>query len=148
MAPYEFIEEYQTVLSCFGQWPSFHDGEVHRVVLDRMHRSSQPERYCANIEMYLRGWIMTPEVAEGGFYKLNHDSVVHFRFEDVYDVEFDGFNHQNVLSSLNLSLVFDSKESKNRLHVELEHCYGLSGSFSAHRAMILSVVPFVRKSDV
>jgi hypothetical protein len=56
-------------------------------------------------------------------------------------------NHQNVLSSLNFSLVTDSKEGTSVLQVELEHCYGLSGSFNARKAKVVSIVPFERDND-
>jgi len=51
---------------------------------------------------------MSSEVIDSGLYKQEHDSVVHFRFEDVFDLQLDGLNHQNVLSCpawhLNLSI--------------------------------------------
>lgn len=147
MKPYEFIENYQNVLSRFGRWPSFHDGEVHGILLDRMRLSSD-DRYIPSIEIHLRGWIMAADGVDTGSFKQEHDSVVHFRFDDVFDVALDGFNHQNVLSSLNLSMRTESKESVNVLHVELEHCFGLSGSFCARKAAVLGVVPFVRRHDI
>jgi hypothetical protein len=145
MEPHEFIEGHEKVLALFGQWPSFHDGEVHRLVLDRMRRNTSGS-YIPSIEIHLRGWIMTPEVTDAGFYKQEHDSVVHFQFEDVYDLELAGFNHQNVLSCLNLAMVLDQATKTEALHIELEDCYGLSGSFKARKGAILSVVPFVKRA--
>ena len=146
MDPYEFIEGHDQVFAHFGQWPSFHDGEVHRVVLDRMCRCASGS-YVPNVEIHVRGWIMGPEITDQGFYKLNHDSVVQFLFEDIFDFELEGFNQQNVLSSLNLSLVADPLENTKALHVELEHCYLFSGEFSARKAKILAVVPYVKPSN-
>ncbi len=146
MEPYEFIEGHAQVVACFGQWPSFHDGEVHRVVLDRMSRSSSGS-YIPTLEIHVRGWIMGPEVTPEGHYKLNHDSVVCLLFEDIFDLELEGFNHQNVLSSLNLSLVEAPGGSEKALHVELEHCYLFCGEFKARRAKVISVIPNVEPSD-
>lgn len=142
MEPYEFIEDHGKVIAHFGLWPSFHDGEVHRVVLDRMNRSSSGS-FIPTAEVHLRGWVMTSDVNAGGLYKVENDAVVHFLFEDVFDFELEGFNQQNVLTSLNLSLVTGSPESEQALHVELEHCYLFSGEFSARKAKVLKVVPYV-----
>ncbi|MBN8530987.1 MAG: hypothetical protein J0L97_03890, partial [Alphaproteobacteria bacterium] len=80
-----------------------------------------------------------------GFYKRNNDSVVHFLFEDIFDFELEGFNQQNVLLSLNLSVVQDPMGSNHALHVELEHCYQFSGEFSARRAKVLGIAPYVAR---
>lgn len=145
MDPYEFIEGHEQVIARFGQWPSFHDGEVHRVLLDRLSQSASGA-YIPTVELHVRGWIMGPEVTEEGIYKLNNDSVVCLLFEDIFDFELEGFNQQNVLSSLALSLIADPKGTQ-ALHVELEHCYLFSGEFSARRAKVLGVTPYVDPSD-
>ena len=141
MEPYETIENHELVIATFGQWPSFHDGEVHRIVLDRINRSESGS-YVPTIELHVRGWIMTSEVTEMGFYKVEHDSVVRFLFEDIFNLELEGFNQQNVLSSLNLTLI-DEPQKKQVIHVELEHCYVFAGEFSARRGKILGVQPYV-----
>ena len=146
MQPHEFIEGYGEVIARFGQWPSFHDGEVHRIVLDRTSRSSAGS-YIPSVEIHLRGWIMGPEVTAEGFYKLSNDFVVHFLFEDVFDLELEGFNQQNVLTSLNLSFIEEQNGNGQALHVELEHCYLFSCEFGAHKAKVLGVVPYVEPSD-
>mgnify|MGYP003576131215 CR=1 FL=1 len=145
MKPYTFIEGHETVLERFGMWPSFHDGEVHRLVLDSTRRDQHGNRY-ASVELQLRGWIVTAEVTEHGFYRCNFDSVVSFLFENVTSVEFDGLNHQNVLSSLDLEVV-QAASGTNELKVVLEHCFGLSGEFVAGSAKVLSVTPFAKPND-
>jgi len=145
MSAHETIINHQIVLDTFGQWPSFHDGEVHRVVLDRTRRLPNGS-YYPSIELYIRGWIMTSEVTASGHYKQEHDSVVHFLFERVTDVELDGLNHQNVLSSLDFEISRDNESNLPALSVELIHCYGLSGSFKALQASVISVVPYIRKT--
>jgi len=146
MEPYEFFEDHQLVLDRFGMWPSFHDGEVHRIVLDRTKRNAAGSA-IPTLEIQIRGWIMTSEISEAGYYKQENDSVVHFLFEDVFDLEIEGFNHQNVLSSLNLAVLTEAGTETSVLHVELEHCYQFCGEFSARRAMILKVVPYVPGED-
>lgn len=138
--PYKFFSGYEAVVSRFGRWPSFHDGEVHRLVLDRMSRNAQGS--CVpTVEIHVRGWNMR---MVDGRYVLENDSVVHLFFEDVFDFELEGFNNQNVLSSLNLDLIADADRGERVLHVELEHCYLFCGQFSARKATVLKVEPFAR----
>ena len=138
---HEFIDNKRIVLETFGRWPSFHDGEVHRLVMDRTRRHANGACY-PSIELVVRGWNMTSDVTEAGFYRLECDSLVHFLFEEVTDVEFDGLNHQNVLSGLDFDIDPANEGMVSQLSVELCHCYGLSGSFKARRATVLSVTPY------
>ncbi len=85
---------------------------------------------------------MTSDVTEAGFYRLESDTLVHFLFEEVTDVEFDGLNHQNVLSGLDFEIDHADEGTVPQLPVELCHCYGLSGGFKARRAIVLSVTPY------
>jgi hypothetical protein len=111
-------------------------------VLDRM-RKLPSGSYYPSIELLVHGWVMTTEVTESGHYKLEHQSIVHFLFEQVTDVQLEDLNHQNVLSSLDFALSANNDSVSPILSVELTHCYGLSGSFKALRASVLSVVPYV-----
>lgn len=142
MDPHLLIIGHEKVVSVFGRWPSFHDGEVHRLVLDSTRRDAKGARY-SSIELLLRGWNLTEQVSSDGFYKQDADSVVHFLFERVYDLALDGLNHQNVISELELSVAAVPDDSSTTcLVVELAHCYGLSGSFKAASGTVLSVSPY------
>jgi hypothetical protein len=135
MEPFEFIQGYEQVVSAFGCWPSFHDGEVHRIVLDRMNPSTGS---CTpTLELHLRGRVFT-RVEETTTYKLQHDAVVRLLFEGVFDLQLEGFNQQNVLSSLDLSLV-ENNSNCDALHVVLGYCFGVSGKFGARAARVLGV---------
>lgn len=146
MDPHLLIIGHEKVVSIFGRWPSFHDGEVHRLVLDSTRTDAKGARY-ASVELLLRGWNLTEQVSDEGFYKKEADSVVHFLFEHVSEVELDGLNHQNVLSELELSVAESAEDPGFKcLVVGLAHCYGLSGSFKAASAKVLSVSPYTAKS--
>jgi hypothetical protein len=138
MEAYEFIEGYPEVVAHFGIWPGFHDGEVHRIVLDRTRRDSAGA-HVPTLEIDIRGWIMGPEVTEKGCYVLQHDAVVSFLFEDIFDLELEGFSQQNVLTSLDLSLVEDPEGAGKALHVGLEHCYLFTGAFAARKARVVGI---------
>ena len=142
MEPLSLIAGHEEIIAVFGRWPSFHDGEVHRLTLDST-RTDQSGRRYASIELQIRGWDLTEHVSDEGFYKQDKDSVVVLLFERVYDVELDGLNHQNVLSGLDLSLARNpDDENVQHLAVELVHCFGLSGAFKAASAKLISITPF------
>lgn len=143
METYKFIENHELVLNVFGRWPSFHDSEVYKMVLDRT-RQSPDGKYYPSVDLYVRGWNMTGDVAEDGSYRLENDSLVHFLFEYVSDLELDGLNHQNVISGLDFSFSRNSDNGTTTSAVEINHCYGLSGGFKALRAGVLSVAPIER----
>ncbi|KMJ53667.1 hypothetical protein ACG97_06710 [Vogesella sp. EB] len=145
MQAYEFIEGYEQVVARFGVWPSFHDGEVLRIILDRVPRLPDGAS-VPSVEIHLRGWIMGPEFSEDGSYKLHNDSVVHLLFEDIFEFELEGFNQQNVVSSLNLSLCDEPHGGRDTLHIELEHCYQFCCEFKALRAKVIAVTPYVEPS--
>src|SRR5687767_7904514 len=136
MKPHEFISGYTKVTERFGQWPSFHDGEIHRVVLDRMQKDASGS-YVPVVEILLRGWTSPFESANDASCEQQQDSVVHLRFEDVFDLELDGLNHQNVLFGLELELFEDSETKASALSISLEHCYGLAGHFRARKAQVI-----------
>ena len=136
---YELVEGFEKIIDKFGLWPSFHDGEILRIVLDRTSRS-QTGSYIPTVEIHIRCYVMT---TGDGPWKIHNDSVVRLMFEDVFDCILEGFNHQNVLSSLNLSIIDDPTTTTRAIHVELEHCYLFSGELSARRAKVLEVTPFI-----
>ncbi len=141
---FKLIQGHEKVLALFGQWPSFHDGEVLRMVLDRS--GADQGLMTPTLELSLRGWVTGPEVNEDGFYRQHNDSVVCILFEGVEDLELEGFNHQNVISSLNLNHTEADAQGQGqeqvRLHVELEHCYLFSCELTAARATVLDIRPF------
>ncbi|MEQ6289593.1 Imm50 family immunity protein [Vogesella sp. GCM10023246] len=144
MQAYEFIEGYEQVIDRFGRWPSFHDGEVLRIILDRSLRLPGGPS-IPSVEVYLRGWIMGPELADDGRYTLHNDSVIHFLFEDISAFELEGFNQQNVVTSLNLELSGEPQGGANVLHVEFEHCYQFCCAFIARRAKVVDLRPYAEQ---
>lgn len=140
MDAYRFIDDCDKVLSHFGMWPSFHDGEVRRLVFDRLSKS-ETGALIPSIELTLHGWVMSPDA-----WKVSAEAVVQIVFEDVFDVELEGFNNQNVITALNLVTIGGTDERPESVHVELEHCFQFSCEFKARRARVLSVSP-CREAD-
>lgn len=143
MNAYEFFEGFEQVVAHLGMWPSFHDAEVLKLVLDRTHAATA-DGLSPVLDLHLRGWVMTSEVTEQGFYKLHGEAVFHLRFEGVTDLQIEGFNDQNVLSSLNLDLVVHPHDANRQLlQVELEHCYEFQATFAAQKARVVGITPYV-----
>jgi len=84
---------------------------------------------------------MTSEVLPDGYYRLINHRLVHFEFQDVSDIELEGFNHQNVLFELNFEERPLDAFNKPSFRVVLNSSYGLSGEFSALIGKVISVDP-------
>ena len=132
MKSHELLEGHGSVEAAFGRWPSFHDAEVHRIVLER----AVPSGPMPKVEITVHAWNMTSEVDDSGYYRLTHHHLVDLVFDEVSELQLDGFNHQNVLSDLVLEPL-----QGGALRVELEHCFGVSSSFIAKRAWVEAVTP-------
>lgn len=135
MDAYRFIADCDKVVSHFGMWPSFHDGEVHRLVFDRVSKSATGVS-VPSIELTLHGWVMSPDA-----WKVAAEATVEILFEDVFEVELEGFNNQNVITALKLATIGGTDGAIESLHVELEHCFQFSCEFKARRARVQSVRP-------
>jgi len=94
-------EPYASVVTSVLPDVSFHDAEVQALRLDREGPT-----------LHLDVAVVFPE-----------QRIVRLRFENVTDVELDGFNEQNVLFDLKVVAADDG-----RFDVELQSSYGLGGS--------------------
>jgi hypothetical protein len=99
----------------FGYWPSFHNGEVLSLHLDR----TGPSR------LRVHTWEGTHQLDSRGYIVLQKHVVVTFILQDVSDSELDEFNHQNVLSDLTLT------KDPNGYKLEFGPCFGLNGTITA-----------------
>ena len=110
----------QKVLDWFGEWPSFHDSEIVCVELNRVGTS--------RIEVH--AFKVTNSLDSRGHFINEKHAVICFLLENVLDLELFGFNHQNVISGLNLKRVEEGYE----LHIH--PCYGVQGHVIAGRLAI------------
>ena len=99
----------------------FHDAEVLSITLDR----SSPSRIVVDTRT------RTNEVDAGGYYVLDKHAIVTFVVEDflldregITNTRIDGFNHQNVLSSLTVTKTLEGYD------LILDGIYGVSASIS------------------
>ena len=72
----------------FGFWPTFHDGEVLSLHLDRAGPS----------HLRVHTWERTNELDSRGCYVVRKRAIVTFILEQISELELDGFSQQNVLA--------------------------------------------------
>jgi hypothetical protein len=116
----------------FGRWPSFHDAEVVRVTLDRTGDDGP------TLEAVIHVFESTGVVDSTGHYVLANHTEVTFRFLDVAECSLEGFNHQNVLASLEITEIDPSEHEGRQLRIELPSLYGLDATFECKVASIIS----------
>ena len=104
----------------FGFWPSFHDGEVLSLHLDRAGPS----------QLRLHTWEGTHQLDSRGYGVLRKHVVVTFILENISDLELDGFSRQNVLAELTLT------QDPSGYNLKLWPCYGISGEIKARSVRI------------
>jgi hypothetical protein len=111
----------------FGRVPSFHDAEI----VDLHLRRSAPSI------IRIHTWHVTPS------FETDKHAVVTFAFDEVVDIELEGFNRQNVISGLVLRRGTRRPERKqhyvsrsNDYELELEPSYDLCGFIRARHISI------------
>ncbi|MDF1501790.1 Imm50 family immunity protein [Roseisolibacter sp. H3M3-2] len=124
----------ERLLAAFGYWPSFHDAEVHRALLDRGSAGERP-----SITLVVNVFDSTGAVDERGYYDIRVDVLATLRFADVADVELRDHGVQNVLSELGLE-----RQAAGRIAVELGPCYGLHGVFTCASVEVQDVASYAR----
>ena len=72
------IGHIDAIVQRFGRWPSFHDAEVVRVVLDRAG---------IVLELQIKVALMLAETDAAGYFKLENPTLVTFRFSGVDELE-------------------------------------------------------------
>ena len=132
------IENADLVERIFGGWPSFHDSEVHTILLTR-DCDSGPQ-----MDVTIHHWEMTSEVDSKGYFALRHHTLTTLRFSGVSDLQLADFNHQNVLFDLEISEISEAG-SEMRFSVSMPTSYGCDASFKCSRICVLSAVPFTKK---
>ena len=115
------------------KWPSFHDAEVVRVVLDRNgFESDATATFLIHVSNRLN------EVDDRGYYRSADHTLVELRARHLHAIELGGFNFQNVILDLNVrsEMVHESP----MLRLDMSTSYGLSGHLICQALEVVSVV--------
>jgi len=135
MESFEKIRNHQLLTEVFGYFPSFHDAEVFRIMLDRGDKGAGEQ----SLEALIHVFEMTPEVDESGHYRLKNHVLVLFRFSKIVNLKLTDFNYQNVLQSLKIVTLSDRERDKVKFKVVLAGIFGVSASFHCDSVSIESV---------
>ena len=119
-ASLETISGAQDLFDWFGYWPEFHDAEIVEV---HLHRSSK-----STIKIHT--WQTTSKIDEKGFNEQVKHVVVEFLLENITGMNVDGFNHQNVISSLGL------RKTSSGYILDLGPCYGFAGTIETENVSL------------
>jgi hypothetical protein len=131
----KMIHGAEKLISVFGKWPSFHDAEVHSLTYER-----SPEDF--SIVAVIHVFQMTDNLdARGRFQLVNHTRVT-FRFVDCENVRLEGFNAQNVLSSLAFTAKADA-QPKRPFFVSFNASYGLDGMLDCRQIEVADASPWI-----
>lgn len=147
------IAGVEKLTEIFGRFPSFHDAEVLKILLDRKGGGF----YKPTLETSIHVSRMTNVVDEKGRYKLENHCLVDFKFSEITELKLKGFNHQNVINEFVVERIADKHhemykteneyakkwvqqmlESYN-FYVEFVYIHGVNGSFICKSIEVLSV---------
>jgi hypothetical protein len=122
----------------FGRWPSFHDAEVIRFLLER----SDPHEAGPSVVAAVHVFEMTNQVGPDGTYVLRHHTMVSLRFTGVDELQLEGFNNQNVLWDLVISDIRDRQLESLRYEVTFSSSFGMGARFLCREILVESAEPF------
>jgi Immunity protein 50 len=111
----------QELADWFGKWPSFHDGEILCLHLNRTGQSL----------LRVWTWHMTEEVDAAGFYILDKHVVVDFLLTSITTLELFDFSPQNAVFGLLISRVAEAYS------IEVDPSYGLGGNIHCSNLSVL-----------
>ena len=129
------IIDIEKIIDVFGQWPSFHDAEIVNISLDRAGMAGElsPILQCA-ILMFGK----TDKIGADASDVLTTHNLITLRFLGIEDIQFQGFNNQNVLWDLIVEEI--SGQNGMKYNVEFSTSYGMSGSLVCTAIHIVSVL--------
>jgi hypothetical protein len=133
------IQDSHRLTDVFGRWPSFHDAEVLRIVLDHGDRKTIGPSLQATIHLFE----MTSQVEHGKYVLKNHVAAT-FRFSEIYELKLNDFNHQNSLAGIRIEDISSRQLERKNFEVFLDGSFGVSASLLCNSVSIESVEPFVR----
>src|SRR5688572_9083676 len=117
----EKILNIHLLTDIFGRFPSFHDAEVLKITLNRELRGS----FSPSLEAVIHVFERTSEIGENNKYLLKNHSAVTFRFEQIYQLAVEDFNHQNVLQGLRITDFSKSQPESLKFEVFFEGIFGV-----------------------
>jgi Immunity protein 50 len=125
-AVYKSIPGGLELLNWFEQIPTFHDGEVVSLHLNRRATSF----------LKIHGWVGDGKTDAKGYFNLLQRAVVTFEMDTIVYLKLDGFSQQNVIGELDirrapkdpkLAPFYDFAATDDDFELHLDPCYGMDG---------------------
>ena len=129
----------ELVTDIFGYWPSFHDAEVVRILLERTSAYQTGPYLLADVHAFE----MTPEVDKDGHYVLRHHVLVSLRFDGVLDLELSDFNNQNALSEIAFKNIGSAAFPDPAHEVVFAGVHGVSARWRCREVTVVAVRPWI-----
>ena len=105
------FENAERLTSVFGRWPSFHDAEILRVVLDRAGEGGP------SLAVDVHVFEMTSTVDARGYYVSKNHHVARLEFCKISLDDLAEFMNQNVIFELVVSAIDPATNEGRRFHV-------------------------------
>lgn len=133
------FESSEKLTDVFGYWPSFHDAEVHEVLLDRGNIDSDYSSYVFPVlTTKIHVFEMTNQVNSSGHFVLVKHTLVTLRFHDVEECRLDDFNHQNAILGLTVKESGPGLRNSPVREVTMEAAFGLDASFKCAKCEVVA----------
>ena len=142
MSATERIENADAPTSLYGHWPSFHDAEIHRIVLDR--GGDDGPSLSADIHVFqMTSELSPPRPPEGHqYYVLKNHRLVTLRFHGIQLDELVDFNQQNVISEVEVAEIDPVENEGRQFRVSVGTSYGCAFELRCSRIVVSDVRPF------
>jgi len=112
------FENAERLTLLFGRWPTFHDAEIVRVVLDRGGAGAPSLVAVIHLSE------VTSDVDARGCFVLRNHTLATLRFSEIALKRLEGFNGQNVLFDLEVSEIDPKANEGRRFRVNADTSYG------------------------
>ena len=132
---YQSISGGPELLAWFGQVPSFHDAEIISLDLNRRKPS----------KLKIHAWNSSNKIGPDGYGILEKHAIVTFTIDHVFDLQLDGFSHQNVISNLDIfhlrpnpgrERYYSRSPPELSFEMVLYPCFGLDGIIKCEKISI------------
>lgn len=126
------IHGAEKVVAHFGFWPSFHDGEILSIYLDRAYKDKKHL-----VAMIVK--MVTFDIRVSPTDPKRNTSLVTFEFKGIDSMSLEGFNHQNVTDGLWVEMKNVPRLKRDLFHVEFGRTFGADAVLECNEIEVASV---------
>ena len=136
MGSIEHIAGSEVVVKALGYWPTFHDAEI---ISFSAHRALPLEigYTVARLAVHVRRYETVGEGTAQYEQVLRKSLLVRLVFNGAREFELSGFNHQNVVNSINVTRL-EANEAEGFL-VDVESIWGFGGTLQCSSVAVEAV---------